>query len=318
MTAQPQAATSAALRVSIVVPSFRQAPYLARTLDSILLQDHPPHEVIVADGGSQDGTVEILRDYAARFPQLRWRSEPDSGPADAVNKGLAQVTGDIVGIQSSDDIYYPGAFRAVVEEFRRHPECGFIYGDLHSIDEHDVVQYTRRMPEFSWKAVFAVSMCLPQSSIFFRSALLHQTSGWDSSFYGCDLEYWLRLIFRTPARKLSRVLSGWRRYEAQRTRPEVFQRIWRDYWRMIDQSPDIAAAPAEVRRYARASRHLLVLRFPPSESHMLRWKHLLIGAALHPGFWRHNPPAMLAAMLPGFKVLRAIKRMLIKPAHVSI
>lgn len=292
------------LRFSVVVPSFNHAQFLTYTLDSIFDQDHAPFEVIVADGGSKDGTVELLTDYAARYPQLQWLSEPDEGPADAVNKGLARVTGDIVGIQSSDDIYYPGAFTEVAQAYARNPECGFIYGDVEGIDEQNRVIYRRSLPDFSWEAFFGISLSLPQSSIFFARTLADETGGWNARYYGCDLDYWLRLLFRTHAIHIRRPLSGWRSYPGQRTRPEHGKKIWDGYWAMIEDSPDIAAAPARIRRLARASKHLMALRFPPKLSRLTVWRHILIGAALHPGFWRYNPTRKLLRWLPGFETAR--------------
>ena len=93
--------------LSIVVPSYNQGAYIRETLDSIFAQDYRPIEVLVLDGASKDETVEILRSYDA--PELRWWSERDRGVVDAVNKGLARASGEIIGIQSSDDTYLPGA-----------------------------------------------------------------------------------------------------------------------------------------------------------------------------------------------------------------
>lgn len=292
------------MRISIIVPSFNQAAFLPRTLDSILGQGVAPHEVIVADGGSTDGSVEVLRDYAARHPQIQWISEPDNGPADAVNKGLARVTGDIIGIQSSDDVYYQGAFAQVTDAFTRCPAVGFVYGDVEGIDEADRVLYRRKLPEPGWPAFFAMSIALPQSSIFFRADLAANIGGWDGSIYGCDIDYWMRLLFHTQAVHIPQALSGWRRYANQRTRPDQYRRIWDDFWRMIDSSADVAAATARTRRLARASKHLLVLRCPPSTSRWVILHHLLIGALLHPSFWRYNPPGMVLSKIPGYTTLR--------------
>ena len=297
-------------KISIVVPSYNQAEYLPRTLESILGQEHAPFEGSGAEGAVSEASVEILRQYAQRFPQLQWLSEKDKGPADAVNKGLVRVTGDIIGIQSSDDVYYPGVFAEVAKVFADNPDVGFVCGDVEGIDEHDRVLYLTQIPEFSWAAVFARSVSIPQGSIFFRRELAEQVGGWNGSIYGCDLDYWMRLLFRTRAVHIPRALSGWRRYEGQRTRPDQYRRIWNDYWRMIDTSPDVAAAPASVRRLAQASKHLFVLRCPPSQSRWTIWKHLLIGAWLHPGFWRYNSPAMIAAQLPAFGAMRWIYRRL--------
>lgn len=300
---------SATPLVSILIPSFNAGRYLRITLDSIFSQDYRPLEVIVADGGSTDETLEILREYAAHYPdQMHWLSEPDHGPADAVNKTLRLARGEIAAIQSADDYYHPGAIGAVVDLMTRAPECSLVYGDVDNVGDTGCFIGTRRMPDFSWESFFGISCCLPQGSIFFHMGLAREIGGWNLEYYGCDLDYWLRLCFRTQPRHLPLALSAWRRYQGQRTNPKAFRRIWDDYWRMIDTSADIAAAPAHVRRLAKASKHLLVLRCPPSTSRWTIWKHLIIGAWLHPGFWRYNPIGMISRHLPGITPVRWLYR----------
>src|SRR4029078_10041925 len=92
--------------VSIIVPSFNQGRFIRTTIDSILEQSYRPLEAIVVDGGSNDDTVDVLKSYGD-LPELRWTSEPDTGVADAVNKGFARARGEVIGIQSSDDWYAP-------------------------------------------------------------------------------------------------------------------------------------------------------------------------------------------------------------------
>src|SRR5208282_2228885 len=109
---------SAPLKVSIVTPSFNQAPFITRTIESVLSQDWKALDYIVCDGDSTDGTQAILTKYSGR---IAWVSAKDDGQADAVNKGIQATDGDIIGWLNSDDIYYPGAVRAVVEYFSKHP-----------------------------------------------------------------------------------------------------------------------------------------------------------------------------------------------------
>jgi glycosyltransferase involved in cell wall biosynthesis len=276
--------------LSIVVPSFNHGRYIEQTLDSCLAQDYRPREVIVVDGGSGDRTVDILRDRAARCPELRWISEPDRGPADAVNKGLALARGEICAIQSSDDRYCPGAFVPVMARFRERPECGLVIGDYQGIDESGKVLYTEILPEFSLEACFARSFMFPQSSAFFRTGLAREVGGWNTERYSPDIEFWLRLALRAPASHLDRVLSQWRIYAGQRTHsPEARHRIWGDYGRMIDEVPELRDATARVRRLARASADLLALRFHPTGDKGTVRRHLLRGFLRHPTFWRHYP-----------------------------
>ncbi|HEY5922153.1 MAG TPA: glycosyltransferase family 2 protein [Kofleriaceae bacterium] len=124
-----------ALRISIVTPSYNQAQFIRRTIDSVLEQAGKFElDYRVIDGGSTDGTVEILKSYGDR---VRWVSEKDKGQVDAINKGLHAATGDIVGWVNSDDVLLPGALAKVERAFEAHPEVEWVHGRCRIIDEHD-------------------------------------------------------------------------------------------------------------------------------------------------------------------------------------
>jgi len=124
------------LRISIVTPSYNQAQFIRRTIDSVLEQvGNFDLDYRVVDGGSTDGTVEILKSYGDRF---QWVSEKDKGQVDAINKGLRAATGDIVGWVNSDDVLMPGALARIARAFETHPEVEWVHGRCRMIDEHDV------------------------------------------------------------------------------------------------------------------------------------------------------------------------------------
>jgi len=115
------------MKFSIVTPSLNQASYLEETLRSVLGQRYPDLEYIVIDGGSTDGSVDIIERHEHELAY--WISEPDRNQPDAINKGLRRATGDVVAFINSDDLYLPGAFAAVAEHFQRNPTSTWVCGD---------------------------------------------------------------------------------------------------------------------------------------------------------------------------------------------
>jgi glycosyltransferase involved in cell wall biosynthesis len=248
--------------LSVIVPSFNQGRYLRTTLRSIFEQDYRPLEVLVIDGASKDDTIDVLKSFDGT-PGFWWMSEKDRGPADAVNKGLVRAKGELLAIQSADDVYYPGALSAAAQYFAQHPECGLLYGDAEAIDPDGRVTYSGCLPAYSVESIFATRLCIPQSSTFFRKSLADEIGGWDGGFHQCDLHYWLRMIFRTQPYKMDRQMSGWRVHPEQRT--QAGKGLWHDYCRIIEASEDVKRADPGIRRMAYASCHIMALDYPPPE-----------------------------------------------------
>lgn len=177
--------------VSIVTPSFNQADFLDLTLRSVLGQDYPRIEYLVADGSSTDGSVEIIQRYAERL--VWWVSEPDRGQADAVNKCLARVQGEIIGWVNSDDLLLPGVVSAVVQAFAAHPEASMVFGDVVSIDERG--QTINQMHYGAWGLDELMTFhIIGQPGVFFRRSALQQAGGLDLDYHFLlDHQLWLRL-----------------------------------------------------------------------------------------------------------------------------
>jgi glycosyltransferase involved in cell wall biosynthesis len=120
--------------ISVVTPSFNQAAYLEQTIRSVLDQDYPRLEYIVIDGGSTDGSADIIRRYAHRLSH--WVSEPDRGQTHAINKGMERATGEIRAYLNSDDLYLPGTLNQVAKAYRENPGADLFHGSCRVIDEN--------------------------------------------------------------------------------------------------------------------------------------------------------------------------------------
>ena len=178
--------------VTIVTPSFNQAPYLETTIRSVLEQDYPNIEYIIMDGGSNDGSVEIIQRYADRLAY--WESVKDKGQTDAINKGFARAHGEILAWLNSDDILYPNAVREAVAYLTKHPECGLVYGDSDFIDAKGKVIGRFNAKLTNYKKLTEGYVHIPQQAAFWRADLWNQVGPLDDSIYfAMDYDLWLRL-----------------------------------------------------------------------------------------------------------------------------
>ena len=178
--------------VSIVTPSFNQAKFLEETIRSVLDQDYPRIEYILIDGGSTDGSVEIIRKYAHRLAY--WVSEKDRGQTDALNKGFAAATGNIFAWLNSDDTYQPGAIRSAVDFLTSHPRVGLVYGDLNFINERGEIVGKFPAAQTNLVRLRRGYVHIPQPAAFFRADLWKKVGPLDPSFYfAMDYDLWVRL-----------------------------------------------------------------------------------------------------------------------------
>jgi len=189
------------MKISIVTPSFNQGAYIRKTIDSVLTQAGDFEiEYRVIDGGSTDDTVEVLKSYGDR---LRWVSESDKGQVDAINKGLAAASGDIVGWLNSDDLLLPGALAKVAAAFRDHPETEWVHGRCVIIDEQDrevrkwVSAYKHYRCMHHSFANFLTEDYVSQMTCFWRRSMQDDVGLVDPTIkYAFDYEFFLRFAQR--------------------------------------------------------------------------------------------------------------------------
>src|SRR5262249_39812070 len=182
------------------------------------------------DGRSTDDTISVLRSLEA--PELCWVSEPDNGVVDAVNKGLRRAKGEIISIQSSDDVFVCGAIAAAVDALSQDPSIGLVYGDVELIDEHSRVTGADIQGPFDLAAYFGRLMYVPQPGTFFTRKALEAVGGWREEFdYTADADFWFRIALHFPVRKLNRVMARYRYHPLQRDRQRAS--ISRDWERMV-------------------------------------------------------------------------------------
>jgi glycosyltransferase involved in cell wall biosynthesis len=178
------------MKLSIVTPSYNHAQFIERTIQSVLSQNVQALQFVVFDGGSTDGTLDILKRYEDR---LKWVSQPDKGQADAVNQGITATDGEVIGWLNSDDINYPGALQRVLTFFSEHPDVDVVYGkaDYIDLDDRPFDAYPTEPWDYEW---LKRTCYICQPALFFRRTVVERLGLLDPELMYCmDYEYWLRI-----------------------------------------------------------------------------------------------------------------------------
>ena len=296
--------------VTIIVPSFNQGRFLRETIASCLAQDYRPLEVLVLDGGSKDETVDVLRGFNA--PELQWWSKPDGGVVDAVNQGLAKARGDIITIQSSDDVFLPGAVSAAVHALQASPPPGLVYGDVELIDAQSRLTGVDEQGPFDFADYLGRLQYIPQPGAFFTREAMQATGPWRQEVsYAADADYWLRIALHFPVAKIDRRLARYRYHEEQRDTQR--ERIARDWRRAAQDLLDTSELDARQRRYARMGMHLARHRYAAPEAWRERTKALYAALLANPAaVWDRRFPKreLFPGRDPIWALLSRVKRRL--------
>lgn len=200
--------------VSVVTPCLNMGRFLRETIDSVLAQDYPSIEYIVMDGGSTDETLAILEDYVGR---LTYFSEPDSGTADAVNRGFREAHGSILAFLNADDTYLPGAISAGVQALLAHAEAAVVYGDAYWVDQDGRTLGSYPARPFD-PALFPQECFICQPASFMRREALEEAGMLDPRLrYTFDYDLWIRLARVHTMRKIDQFMATSRMHGASKT-----------------------------------------------------------------------------------------------------
>jgi glycosyltransferase involved in cell wall biosynthesis len=225
--------------VSIITPSYNQAPFLEQTIQSVLCQEYPYLEFIIVDGGSSDGSVEIIRKYASRLAW--WVSEPDKGQADAINKGFQHAHGEIVAWINSDDLYYsPKTISHAVLALQAHPEVGMVYGDGVMVDGELRLLDWHRYQQYMLKDLLAFHVLL-QPAVVMRQTALAEAGYLRAEFHMVlDHSLWIKIASRHPILHIDEFWAVERTHEGAKTTAQAMKFV-EEAFRLIPflrQDPD--------------------------------------------------------------------------------
>jgi glycosyltransferase involved in cell wall biosynthesis len=230
--------------LSVITPAYNGATYLPEALGSVAGLG-TPHEHVVIDGGSDDGTVELLEGRGD--PHLSWVSEPDRGQTHAVNKGLARANGELVGWLNADDAYVSDAVDRAVAHLARNAEVMAVYGGMDVIDELGRVRRRYRPPPFSWTRYLFFGDYIPTPTILFRRSLLAKAPSLDERYAdAADYDFYLRLLHRARVDRMPDALVRFRYHPDSKTA--------RDVWLQQDEALAIRLA------WARGPRDRLIMQ----------------------------------------------------------
>lgn len=247
--------------VSIITPSYNQAGFLEQTIRSVLAQEGVSIEYLIVDGGSSDGSLEIIRRYSQRLAW--WVSEPDNGQAEAINKGLQRARGDYVAWLNSDDLFLPGAVSTAAALLEAYSDLGMVFGDAITIDP--LGRPLNRLSFGDWGLDELIGFrIICQPAVFMRRSLLEKIGYLDPSYhYMLDHQLWLRIARVAPIRHTAALWAAARQHPGAKNvaqapgfgKEALRIRAW------METQPDLAAHLARRKRAVDAGVHRLNGRY---------------------------------------------------------
>ncbi len=212
-------------RIGIVTPTYNMAGFLEETITSVLSQDYPNLDYVVMDGGSKDGTVEILRKYDGK---IRWCSERDNGQGDAINKGWHALSGDIFAFLNADDTYLPNALSTIAGHFKRNPGVGMIYGEAYHVDVNGKILDRYPTQPFDLQTLNNQCYVCQPAAFLLREAYANAGMIDVNMHFALDYDLWMRVAKMYGVRKVDDYLATSRMHLDNKTlssRRKVYQEI---------------------------------------------------------------------------------------------
>lgn len=247
--------------VSIITPSYNQAAYLEQTIQSVLSQDYSSIEYILIDGASTDASLEIIKKYQSQLAY--WISEKDHGQADAINKGFARASGEIIAWLNSDDYYLAGAISRIVRVFEENPDVVFVYGNMLAVDEHGKTFNTLKYQQLTLEDLLCFQI-IGQPAVFMRRSALQKTSGLNPAFHFLlDHLLWIELAYQGKILHVNETWAAARYHVAAKNRSKAAE-FGHEAFRILETiERDARLAPVlfSVNRRARASAHRVDARY---------------------------------------------------------
>jgi len=221
--------------VSIVTPSYNKGRFIEETILSVKNQTYPRIEHIIVDGGSSDGTLDILRKYN---DSVVWKSEPDKGQSDGINKGWKMCKGEILAYLNADDTYLPQAVETAVSYLNEHQDVGLVYGECNIIDMSGKVISEFGAEEFKLEQILLGGGCpIPQPASFFRKAILDEIGYLDTNLHmAMDLDFWVRTALKFKVQLIPHVLANFRTYPNTKSSSEILHTFWHDRLTIIEKT----------------------------------------------------------------------------------
>jgi glycosyltransferase involved in cell wall biosynthesis len=203
-------------KISIVTPSYNQADFLERTILSVLNQNYPNLEYIIIDGGSKDGSVEIIKKYEKYISF--WVSEPDNGQANALNKGFSIATGELVGWQNSDDIFLPYSFVNIANAYKQNKKFDLFFGNIVFLNGRDEIINDLRFVPFNYRSLLYEGTVLSNQAAFWKRELFEKYGFFNEKYQFCmDYEFWVRIGNHCKFYFVHEYLGGFRLHRTSKT-----------------------------------------------------------------------------------------------------